>query len=406
MLTNGRVVIAESNNEERKDSCEERLSLDTFRAYALNHSPLVAEIDRDYSEALAQAFEIEALQNPELQVERSFTRMKLDGANDPQTEVSISQPLRLSNFGTRSNVSELMKRAGDVQKKLALLELTQKIGLQFKTLYVYQKTKSILEEAETRAGKKVELIREGVRKGLLSRGDEKLFEGEKFRLQAHLKNIEAKVAVVRNDLAKSVGLSCIRDVILSDKLEDVPSLKVLLEKARSSKFSEIAKIEALAALSQEQERLASLDVIPEITPRLIYQHSNDGGDFFGAGFSIPLPFWNQNQSEKLRAGAQNKIIQLKKRFLQDGGIESQITETLNAVLRAQEQAMLFSEKVVPSFEGALVAQEELYSQGKGDVLQVWQTLRAVNEAQAEGLEVWLQAVSVRSELSILVGDEI
>jgi len=97
IVTNQNTAMAESKSlKEKRDKCEQKLSLEEFRAFALNHSPLVAEIDRDYANSLAEAFEVQVLSNPEFQAEQTFTGMQLEGDNDPQVEVSISQSIRIS----------------------------------------------------------------------------------------------------------------------------------------------------------------------------------------------------------------------------------------------------------------------------------------------------------------------
>jgi len=78
----------------------------------------------------------------------------------------------------------------------------------------------------------------------------------------------------------------------------------------------------------------------------------------------------------------------------------------DAAVNSQEQADIFLQNVIPAFSAALEAQEKLYSQGKGNVIQVWQTLRTLNEVQSQGLLLWLEAISIRVQLSLLVGEEI
>jgi len=47
-----------------------------------------------------------------------------------------------------------------------------------------------------RAGNKISLIQKGVKKGLFSKGEEKLFEGEKFRIQARRKGVSAAISTL------------------------------------------------------------------------------------------------------------------------------------------------------------------------------------------------------------------
>jgi outer membrane protein TolC len=54
----------------------------------------------------------------------------------------------------------------------------------------------------------------------------------------------------------------------------------------------------------------------------------------------------------------------------------------------------------------LQAEERSYLSGKGGVLDVWQTFRALNEAQLTALALRQQAAMARARLSILIGEEV
>jgi cobalt-zinc-cadmium efflux system outer membrane protein len=166
------------------------------------------------------------------------------------------------------------------------------------------------------------------------------------------------------------------------------------------------RADLLLSLASEQRRLAELDAYPEVAPRLVYQHTNDGGDFFGAGITVPLPFFNRNQGEIARAEAEQSALSRKKALLEAGGLEAQVKALHGAALRADEQADIFAKKVLPAYEAALTSQERIFSQGKGSVLQVWQMLRIFNEARSEALSLHLAAATARIQLSLLVGEEV
>ena len=386
--------------------CGEPLSLEAFRAMALHHSPLVAEIDSSFSEDLAKAIETETLHNPELQADLLFTRQELGGDNDTQVQVSLGQPVRISDFGKRSRVSELLRKSADIQKRAKLLEYTQRISLQFRTVAAYQEIERVLRSAEKRASDKVRLIKEGVKKGLLSQGEELLFEGEMYRLQAQAKGVASTIAALQNELTKSIGLKCFTAAASVVPSGELPSEEALLEAARRSAISESARAEALSELAAEQSRLAELDAVPVLAPRVIYEHTDNGGEYVGAGITMPLPFWNRNQAERTRALSEQRKADLKVRLLRAGGLEEQISNLRRAAASADEQARIYSAKVLPAFEGTLRSQEKLYGEGKGNVLQVWQTLRAFNEVQTQGVQLQLEAASARIQLAILVGEEV
>jgi cobalt-zinc-cadmium efflux system outer membrane protein len=392
---------------QQDSACARALSLEEFRARAFEKSPLVAQIDSEFAGQVGKAFESEVLANPELQAEQVYTRMKLGGADDPQTNASIAQPLRLSNFGARSRVGALMRRAGDAQKRAALLELSQKLSLQFYSLQALQVTNRIVGESEQRAARQASVIHEGIKKGSLSEGEHKLFEGEKYRLQSQRKGLEAALLNLQAELARSLGTPCIFEAGGELRsVSELPSENVLLEKARASGLSESTRIDLLLALNAEQARVAELDAFPEFAPRIVYQHTNDGGDFIGAGIAIALPLFNRNQGAVTRTQAEMVATQRKRDFLAQGGLESQVRTLRRSAQSSAEQARIYESKVVPAFRESLRAQERLYSQGKGDVLQIWQAQRMYSDAQRESLNVWLQALGARMQLSLVVGEEV
>jgi cobalt-zinc-cadmium efflux system outer membrane protein len=386
--------------------CELNTSLEEFRAHALANSPLVADIDRDYAMQVAKAIDTKLWANPELSAEETWTRMYVGGANDPQSSVTLSQPIKLSNFGKRDKVAELLRKAGDTQKNIKLLEFTQETTVNFVRLFSLQETVRILQLAENDAARKVAAVRKQVKEGLLSQGSESLFQGEKSRLEAQRLGAEASLSTLRSELAMSLGTTCAVTATHAPQLPKIPNAEVLLEKARSSRISEKARLEVLQELATEQLRLAELDVLPSVAPRVVYQHTNDGGDFVGAGITIPLPLFNRNQAEITRASAEREVAQRKSNLINAGGLELQVSSTYAAAVSSARQVEIYATQVETAFASALKAEERAYASGKGGVLDVWQTFRALNEAQLTGLSLRQQAAIARARLSILVGEEV
>jgi cobalt-zinc-cadmium efflux system outer membrane protein len=395
---------AEESSFAKSATCQPSITLDNLQALALRNSPHLAEFDSEYTSASSKAFEVETLANPELQAEHVYTTMDINGDNDPQANVSIAQRLKLSNLGQRGKVAELIRRMGDTQKRARLIEFTQKLSLQFHTLRTLQQSEMILIDAERLASKKVTLVHQGVEKGLLSEGDHKLFEGEKYRLQAQRRGLQGSISAVQGEISKAVGVICNWSASSELTIEPLPSEQELLALARQSSLSEVARADLLSELASEELRLAELDRYPEFAPRIVYQHTNDGGDFIGAGISIPLPFFNRNQGDISRTQAAYRAAQKRQELFAQGGLEMQVRSLRNTAAAAIDQAHLYSTKVVPSYEAALRSQERIYSQGKGNVLQVWQTLRLFNEARSEALAIQLAAITTRIQLSLLVGE--
>lgn len=387
-------------------ACELKTSLEEFRAHALAHSPLVADIDRDYALQVAKAIDTKLWANPELSAEETWTRMYVGGANDPQSSVTLSQPMKLSNFGKRDKVAELLQKAGDTEKNIKLLEFAQQANVNFVRLFALQETVRFLQLAEQDAAKKVGAVRKQVREGLISQGSEALLEGEKFRLEAQRVGADASLATLQSELAMALGTTCAVIATRPPQFTKIPAVTNLLERARSSRISEKARLDILQQLAAEQVRLAELDIFPSVSPRVVYQHTNDGGDFVGAGITIPLPVWNRNQAERTRAAAEQDVARRKANLINQGGLELQISSTHAAAVSSERQVEIYTRQAEVSFKAALEAEERAYASGRGSVLEVWQTFRALNEAQLTGLSLRQQAAMARARLSILVGEEV
>jgi outer membrane protein TolC len=389
-----------------ESGCTLPLTFEGFRAHAFAHSPLIAEIDREFSVELAKAIDTELLTNPELSVEQTYTRMKMRGDNDPQTTATLSQPLKLSNFGKRDRVAGLLRKVGDVNKRGKLLEFSQRLLLQYSNLFALQETGRFLRVAEASSTEQVAAIGQGVKEGLLSQGSESLFQGERYRLQAQREGVSATLGALQGELGLLIGTTCTVVAQAAPALPSVSASDALVSQAKTSSISEASRVELMLELTREQSRLADIDAVPVIAPRVVYQHTHDGGDFIGGGISIPFPVWNRNQAESVRAEAEHLVMRSKNQFLQGGGVEFIVRSLRGAAISCQKQADLYRLKVIPAYESALSSQERLYREGKGNVLDVWQTFRAVNEARVNELTLQLEAIRSRAQLSIMVGEEV
>ncbi len=387
------------------NKCKTELSFEEFRAIGLKNSPLLAKVDSKFAKQLASAFDLKVMANPELEIEKTFTDMELAGANDSQNTVSLGQKLRLSDFGKRDRVAELIKKAGKVGKETEIFELSQRMRMLYYRLWALQKTAEVLRQGESRAKSKLGLVKDAVAKGLLSKGEEKLFEGEKYRLEASQLGVNTSIALTQHEIQKNLGISCVV-AKLPPVSASIPEIEDLLELSAESEISEQSRLQILDKLALEQNQLAELDSYPEFTPRLVYQHTNDGGDFFGFGITIPLPAWNRNQSDKLRTEAELKETEARKKMFEPEALKSQVTYLQVANVNAQKQFALFQSNVIPSFTEALKIQEDLFTKGKGDVLQVWQGLRLLSEVQEQSLKLWSSNIAARIRLSLLIGEEI
>jgi cobalt-zinc-cadmium efflux system outer membrane protein len=386
--------------------CRLSLSLNEFRALALTQSPFLSEIEREYALQTARAFEAQVLSNPELAVEQTYTRMWIDGANDSQSNVSLGQPIKLSQLGARETFARLLGSVADIEKKKRLLEFQQILVAQFYELYFVQESQQLFMQAASRAADGIAQAKRGLAQGLLSDGEEALFEGELFRLQARQMGLQARLDALLRDISTALGSACVIRAREPELMSDLPSKEEVLARAGRSELSETARLELVQKLSEQQAHVAALDAFPTVTPRVLYQHTNDGGDFIGGGITLPLPIWNRNQGERIKADAELRAARQRREFTAKGGFESQVVRAYSAAQHARAQAALYRVKVVPAFQRAVSAQERLYQQGKSSIVQIWQALRAYGEAREQSLSFEVEAINARVQLSLLIGEEV
>ena len=391
---------------EREHVCARNVTFGEFRAIALQQSPLVAEIDTNFVRDVGQAYDTEVFKNPEVQFEQVFTRARLNGDNDPQTSASLSFPLRLSTLGSKARVARLLREAGDIRKRASLFELNQRLVLGYSKLYSLQQSSALLEQVLARANTVSQRSQKALQKGLLSNASFELLQGERYRLESQKAGILASIAILQFELTNLLGTPCAIRASEPFDLSPLPTFEQLVRRANENQMNDAVQNELLVSLRSEQERLANLDALPEIVPRIAYQHTNDGGDFIGAGVSIPLPFFNRNKSAKMVARAESATVRQKQSFFSNQRREAQIIALRSAAMCSAEQARIFKEKVIPSYERALQAQEKQYRTGTGDLSLVWQSLRSLTEAQREYSQLWLAAVTSRVQLEILIGEEV
>ena len=393
-------------NAQERAPCVEKITLSELRAKVLSGSPLTAAIDRRYAYELASALEKEVLLNPELQAEHTYTGMRLGGADDPQAQVSLGMPIRLSDFGSRDRVAALMRKAAEAQKGADLLELLTRLKVSYLNLLSLQQLEKVVLDSSRLVTEQMKLVEDGVRKGLFSKGEEELFRGEAGRLRAQLLDIRSEVAAAQETLAQQTLSQCALVADGAESSGEISPIEALIERARTSEIGLNHRIELANKLSQARHEMSEDDAFPAISPRLVYQHTNDGGDFLGVGIAIPLPLFNRNQGERARAAADEGAARVDRRSVEGELLAHRISLMRSAVVAKREGAEEYTRRVVPSFDSALRAQMQLYMSGKGNVMQVWQMLRELTAVKSEAVQRVVAAEIARAQLSVMVGEEL
>lgn len=382
----------------------ELVSLETLRAHALSHSPLVARIDASFANDVGTAIETGLLQNPELQGQALYAESYSGMRPDDRYSVSLSQPLRPSDFGTRSAVEQLLKKAATQQQQFELLELSQNVLLQYVNLWALRERKSFVVEMKTLANRKAALAAEGKNKGFLGTSEVKLLQGAAARLKLLELGLRADISDAEAELTQATAFRFSNYRVKRPEFSSVPSLEEALARSKDNKLGIRRRVDLLDQVARRQTDLAKKDSFPGFTPSLLYQHE-DNADFIGVGVSFELPFFNRNQGEILRKREKSRELQVQKDYLEGNAFQSELEATLRMTELKYEQAKMYEKEVFPLFRGALKAAERQFESGQTSVLQLWQAFLSLNDANEEQLSLWVSAYGARTKLSLMLGEE-
>lgn len=381
------------------------LSVEQLRAHAFSKSPLVAGIDANFASQVGTAIETGQLQNPELQGQAQYAESYSGMRPDDRYSVSLSQPLRPSDFGTRSAVEQLLRKAATQQQQFELLELSQNILLQYVNLWVLNERKSFVGKMRTLAKRTASLAGEGKNKGFLGTSEVKLLQGAAARLKLLELGLQADISDAEAGLTNVTAYGFSNYRVERPSFPSIPSLETALERSRESKLGIRRRIDLLEQVAQKQADLAKKDSFPGFTPSLVYEHE-DNTDFIGFGVTFELPFFNRNQGEILRRQKKSREIQVQKNYLDGNAFRSELEATLKMTNLRYEQAKTYEKEVSPLFREALRAAERQFESGQTSVVQLWQAFLSLNDANEEQLSLWVQAYAAGSKLSLILGEEL
>lgn len=383
----------------------EEISLDALLSAALSNSPRYRELLSAVAEKRGEAVLTRTLPNPELEGEIRPKSGSGNGAHN-EYEITLSQTLKVSYFGIRNSVGALLNQAATVEEKFSILELTQSLKLVFAKAWVEQERERLLSEARIRAEEIYRTVEASAQQGAIGRGEQKLIRAEIERVDAELGGIRADLMRSRAELIRLSGAAIGSARLKKPALPDLPDKDSLLKRFDDSFLPLQSRFELLAEVADKQADLARKDAFPGFAPRIGIEHTEEGDDRIIAGFSFELPFFDRNQGERIKSEAASSAARSWVRYAKSGALREELSSLLVSAQGLTEQTSKFERSVVPLLREALTAYSEQLKAGQGVVFQIWETQRELTETSDRALELWLKALSMRSELTILVGEEI
>ena len=382
----------------------QELTLDQALDSALNNSPLVSEIDASLAEKERQARDISILPNPELDIEQQFYGGGAKGATDNQPSANLIQPFRLSHLGLRSRVADLKEDAATRGKEIELIGFIQRVRLNYAHTWVLNERKRLLEDISSKSQKVSQFVDQGYKAAVFGKGEQAIFRAEAAKIEAELQGLNAEISRANSTFISLTGLSPLQRKLQKPGIAEVP--KDLIGRFTDGSLKVQQQFDLLSRVASESLTLAERDAFPELRPRLVYAHTNDGGEFYGVGLSVPLPFWNRNQNAIHAASAQRQAADKTRTFYQSDAFRAQLTEIQSAISSSLNELDIYEKKVLPEFQTAFDAFDQQLRAGQGSTMQLWQTLISLNDSSKTFAELWAKTFGERAELGILIQEDI
>ncbi|MBL7661482.1 TolC family protein [bacterium] len=369
---------------------------------ALESSTFVKAIAAQSAATKAEAVQLKTLSNPELAGEfRQYTTQ--ENNLDDEYEISLTQPLRLSSFGVRQRLSELIEKSTVLSNKLELLEFSGNLQLIYAKAWALQEKEKLAQDLVARTRSLAEIIQRANLQGLLPGSISQLFLAEIEKQNAELIGITADRNRAKAELIKRSGVDYKTRLLKSINLPPLPDLDGGLDTANLP-LADAKKLRLKIAATQRE--LAALDAFPKFAPKIAFEHTADGDDRINFGLQIDLPIFDRNQAAKLKSKAEEEFHESEVQQIDQGNFHAEVSLVFRALEASTQQAKLYKEKVLPALEAALKAATDELRAGQGNPQQVLQNLIELRAAQDMYLQLVIKSLSERVELSIMTGKEI
>jgi hypothetical protein len=158
-------------------------------------------------------------------------------------------------------------------------------------------------------------------------------------------------------------------------------------------------------MARADDDVARGDAFPELRPRLAFSHTSEGVDLIGLGLSFDLPFASRNTADRIRKQGALQAAKAAWTATNSDAFRQSIITAARALSLRQEEIGLYETKLLPALKAALAASQKQVKSAQASVVQLWQTLREYGESHEKYLELWTQAFTARTELSLILEED-
>lgn len=378
-------------------------SLEFVIAQALQNSPEIARILNQNAAVKAQAYEIETLENPS--IELNVTALEKDASHIIGLE--FEQPLRLSHFGGRGLYANALRQAANTEQKAQILELAHAVTRSYASYWALQEQEKLLSKNVKYARQKQKMIKQAAAEGRLDASDAKIFEAEALMLEEQLRVLRTKKMSGAVNLLKIAGMEQTEFQAQRPKSPVIPELADLMQIA-DQEGSIRSLLQSRKRLAERRYHVARQDAgLSEFTPRAAIERDLDA-DIMTAlfGLNITIPIWDRNHAELSRAKAERNMAQSNLNAMNEQSFAKLLATTFEHAKSTQISASVYRHKIVPSWHDVQLITDQKFDNGQASILDLVQMRMRVADVQRDALQAYLNAIEARIILESLIGQNL
>ena len=383
------------------------VTLDQVIDGALQNSTGISEVRKDYENELADSKEAVIIGNPEFKTD--FERERGVGGTGVQME--LTQLFKFSQLtGARFRYANLLRSTADSEKQYEILKIINETTVLYMRLWLLQERKKLYEILVHDAQSMSKLVKSSASQGQTPVAVSYLFAADVEKIKSDAIFIEVELWQIRIDIGKLTGRSFFDIELQKPVFSKIPSdSEALIAFAKDhANLRSIVKAQIKAA--EQRVSIARQDgILPEIGPRLLYSHLNNGSGYetdYGVGVQMSIPLWDQNNVERSRANADLNFAQSQMNILASMSQEEVIGRLQQNAIGLANRADSYEDQILPGYSKSYELTRAMFQQGQIDVLGLWQVREKLLTTENEAFQAKADAFNARGALELELGGKL
>jgi cobalt-zinc-cadmium efflux system outer membrane protein len=305
----------------------------------------------------------------------------------PQTfSYGVSQTFELGGKRQkRVNVANADSEVARAQFQIVVWQLTNDVKKKFYAVVLAKSLLDLAKENQKTFAEIVDHTNDVFKLGEISGLDLRRLEVEKFKFDTDLANSERDYELALRDLRVTLGGDYrTMDIDVAGAIDYYQSYDFSAAELRDKAMATRPDLKA-AQLSETAAtaliRLQDAQRIPDVTVGAGIDQIPAGGSTYNVGFSIPLPIFNRNQTERAKALIQKQKAQNDQQFIANQ-VLSDVDKALVAFEIQKRRVELYRTGVLTKVNDIQTATEFALKVGESDILELLDAIRTRRETLA------------------------